>query len=277
MDGCFTPEPRQETLDRILTALEADERIIGVLVVGSGAVGFEDDLSDIDICIVASDEDAETVFRDWRTRFDELLPVVHCSEVIYGPGSYLYALLLDRFLELDAGFVAISKLFAERERWKVAFDRSGRIEEIMQRTWANREPPDLMREHRRRADGIWHHIMHCGQALLRGRQWRAIHYLEAVRTRTIELACIRLGLEAGHFRQVHGLAAEFLGSLQATLPASTESAELLRACSTSVDRFFEEAREWDMMLGTDIASTLEPKMREYTALVRDSLSRKGAL
>ncbi len=67
----YSPEYRQATLDKVLAALEADERIIGVLVVGSGAVGFDDDLSDIDLCIVAADDDAESVFRDRRHRFED--------------------------------------------------------------------------------------------------------------------------------------------------------------------------------------------------------------
>lgn len=274
MDGHFTPESRQETLKRILAALEEDERIIGVLIVGSGAVGFDDDLSDIDLSIVASDEDAEPVFRDWRARFEDLLPIIDCGEVVYGPGSYLYVILLDGFLEFDAGFMAIGKLSAKRERWRVAFDRSGRIEGIMHRTWAERRKPDLGTEYHRRADGIWHIIMHVGQALMRSHLVRGLHYLETIRTRTIELACIRMDLDAGDYRQVHQLPSELIDRLQATLPASIGDVELLRACETAIDCFFAEAREWDGMLDTDIADTLEPRMRQYLAIVRSRLDNK---
>jgi len=275
MASHFTAESRQKTLDSVLEALEADERVIGVIVVGSGAAGFDDDLSDIDLCVVASDEDAESVFRDWRGRFEGLLPVVHCSEVIYGPGSYLYALLLDGFLELDAGFMALGKLSAKRERWRVAFDRSGRIEEIMRRTWAERREPDMRTEYLRRADGIWHMIMQIGQAIRRGHKWRAVNYIEMIRSRTVELAGLRLGLNAGHYRQVHGMPAEFLDALQATLPTSTDDAELLRAWEAAVICFFQEARPCDATLGTDLADSLEPKMHEFIALVRNISADRG--
>ena len=269
MDNHFTPESRQEMLDRVLTALKADERIIGVLIVGSGAVGFDDDLSDIDLCIVCPDDQTLTIYKDWRERFEKLLPVIGCSPVTYSPTSHLYALLLDGFLELDAGFISIGSLTAKKERWKVAFDRSGRIKEIMQRTWAERREPDIRTEYLRRASGIWHVIMHVGQAIMRGHPWKALYYLEIIRTRTIELACLRLGLNAGHYRQADCLSAEFLDALRTTLPTSMDDAELLRAWKASVECFFHEAGLWDKMLGMDLAR-LEPKMQEYINLISSS-------
>ena len=65
----YTPEERQQVLDTLLNVLKGDGRIAGVLVVGSGAVGFKDDYSDIDLSVVmTSEEDVESVFHDWDFR-----------------------------------------------------------------------------------------------------------------------------------------------------------------------------------------------------------------
>ena len=212
-ESFYSPEYRQGTLDRVMVALEADERLIGVIIVGSGAVGFDDDYSDIDLCIVCPDEQTLAIYQDWRQRFERLLPVIHCCPVTYTPNSHLYALLLDGFLELDAGFIGIGSLVAKRERWKVAFDRSGKIGEIMTRSWESRRPTDLKHEYLRRVEGIWHHILHVGAALRRGQLWKALHYLETIRNRTIELAGLRLGLGIDHFREIDRLPAELLADL----------------------------------------------------------------
>lgn len=73
----FSADERREILDRILLNFEDDDRITGVLVVGSGAVGFDDDYSDIDLCIViAKEADVFNVLRDWKGRIEDLFPVI---------------------------------------------------------------------------------------------------------------------------------------------------------------------------------------------------------
>jgi hypothetical protein len=267
-ESFYSPEYRQATLDRVLAALEADERITGVIIVGSGAVGFDDDYSDIDLCIVCPDENTQTIYEDWRARFEKLLPVIGCSPVTYGSNSHLYALLLNGFLELDAGFIGVGSLTAKRERWKVAFDRSGKIAEIMTRSWEKRKPIDPEREYLPRVAGIWHHVLHVGSALRRGQPWKALHYLETIRNRTIELAVLRQGLDIGHFREVDRLPDDVLCDLQTTLPQSTEEAEIIRALEHAADCFFREAAAWDNMLGLSYSATLEPKMMEFIGLLK---------
>ena len=268
MSGSFySPEYRQSMLDQVLAALQADERIIGVIIVGSGAVGFDDDYSDIDLCIVCPDDQTLSIYQDWRERFETLLPVIGCSPVTYGPNSHLYALLLDGFLELDAGFISLGSLAAKRERWKVVFDRSGEIGEIMARTWESRLPTDLGHEYLRRVEGIWHHVLHVGSALQRGQPWKALHYLETIRNRTMELAGLRLGLEMGHFRDADRLPEKLLVELRETMPTQIEDSEIIRALGCAIDCFFREARAYDEMLGLNYCKTLEPSMRVFLGLI----------
>ena len=269
MSGSFySPEYRQSTLDRVLDALDADERITGVLVVGSGAVGFDDNYSDVDLCIVCPDDQTLSIYQDWRERFEKLLPVIHCCPVTYNPSSHLYALLLDGFLELDAGFIGMGSLTAKRERWKVAFDRSGEIARIMADSWKNRKPVDPKFEYMRRVEGIWHHVLHVGQALRRGQPWKALHYLETIRNRTIELAVLRRGLDIGHFRDADRLPDGLLAELAQTLPLSTEESEIIRALECAIECFFREAAAWDALLGMNYAANLEPKMRAFLPLLK---------
>jgi predicted nucleotidyltransferase len=77
MSVWFSPEEREEILNRILDALRADERIAGALIVGSGAVGFDDDYSDIDLSVVVAEEDnVHPVFCKYREIFEKLLPII---------------------------------------------------------------------------------------------------------------------------------------------------------------------------------------------------------
>lgn len=263
----FTPQQRQHTLDRLLAALETDPRITGVIIVGSGAVGFEDDYSDIDLAVVVGAEaDLTPVFREWKGRVEELFDVLHYFETIYSPRSLLHGFLLQGFLEVDLGFVCLADLSARRARWKVAFDRSGTIEDVMRTSWKQRPQPDVQALYLKRLNSIWYYITHTAVALERGRPWMALRHLEEIRNRTIELAGLREGLETRHLRQEDHMPAGLLDELAQTL-ASVASSDIARALRVATTCFFRQARELDQVLGLDLAAELEGKLQVYLELV----------
>jgi len=219
--------------------------------------------------VVAAADDVKAVFRDWRARIEEILPVIHCVEVTYGPNNYLYAFLLDGFLELDIGFLCLTNLLAKRERWKIVFDRSGKIEDIMRSSWEKRAKPDIKDAYLSRINGIWHYIIHGVVALKRCQPWRALHYLEVIRNRTVELAGLRTGLETKHFRQVDQMPNEFLTELRQTLVSSKDTVDIMRALKAATMCFFREARFLDKMVGLNIGNKLGAKMEEYLKLIEN--------
>lgn len=266
-ENLFSPQEREKILNRLLSALKGDPRIAGVLVVGSGAVGFDDCYSDIDLSVVATKEkDVLPVYQEWRARIEKLLPVIHYCEVIYGPNDYLYAFLLDAFVELDAGFVCLANLLARRQRWKIAFDRSGKIEDIMRSSWEKKPKVDTKAGYLNRIDGIWHYIIYVPVALKRGQPWMALHYLEIIRNRTVELAGLRHRLETKNFRCVDQMPRGFLIELQKSLVSSLDYAAIMNALRVATTCFFHQARALDQMLGLNVAGHLESKMHTYIQL-----------
>ena len=259
----FSPAWREHVLDRTLSLLEADARIAGAIIVGSGAVGFEDKYSDIDLCVVIAEEhDAVAVFQSWRQIIEQSLPVIHCFEAVYGKGSYLWGFLLEGFLEMDVGFVDFDNLSARRPRWKIAFDRSGKIEAIMRSTSREISPPTIEKEYLRLVNSIWHFVIHVAVALERGQPLRALHYLEALRNRTVELAGLRLGLDTGHFRQVDEMPQDILSGLEPTLPLSIAAPEIMRALRAATECFFREAQALEANLGLEVGTKLNARMNE---------------
>jgi len=263
----FTPAERQGILDQLLAALGEDPRVAGVLVVGSGAEGFEDVYSDVDLCVVIDQaQNVQPAFREWGEKFRASLPVFYCGESIRGPNSYLWVLLLDNFLEIDAGFLCLDDLSARRGRWKTAFDRSGKIEDIMRTSWANRTGPDLHESYGRRVNWVWHNVIHATIAAQRGQWWKALYELEQVRNQAIELRGLREGLETKRFRHVDRMSGEFLADVGQTLVARLGTAEIMRALRAATGCFFDEARRMDEMLELDLAGRFEGKMLEYLEL-----------
>lgn len=264
MSRLFTPEERQQTLDQMLTALQTDDRIAGVLVVGTGAVGFADRYSDIDLAVVVhTAADAPPVYDYWRAEFKTRLPVRHDFEAPRGPNIFLFGLLLDHFLEIDASFQCLDNLVARRARWCIAFDRSNRIAEIMQTSWDTREEPDRQEQYLRWLKSIWYYITHVTIHAQRGHLWRAVLDLEDLRHRTVILAGLRHDLETRHYREAHRLPPDFLDALQGTLVTSLDEADIIRALRAAIDCFFHEARALDALFGLNEAPPLETAMWEY--------------
>src|ERR671910_3115809 len=99
----FTPEEREEIAERVSHLLGNDDRIEGVVIVGSLA-GQSDRWSDVDIeVIVADDEALPAVTADWVGNMYELLPVVHHFETAFGD-TLVRGFLLENLLEVDLAF-----------------------------------------------------------------------------------------------------------------------------------------------------------------------------
>ncbi len=266
-DTHYSPATREATLNRLLTALQNDKRLAGLLIVGSGAEGFEDAHSDIDLCAVTTlADDVRPAFREWGIKVHEMLPVFHSLESARAPNVYLWVFLLENFLEIDLCFLCLDDLRATRDRWKTVFDRSGKIESIMQSSWENRPKPDLEEAYRSRLSSIWHCIKHATIAVQRQQPWRAIFELELIRNRTIELRGLRDELETKRFRHVDRMSEGFLTGLEQTLVLSLRDIDVMNALEAATTCFFREARQYDEILNLDLAESFETKMQAYLKL-----------
>lgn len=262
----FSPATRDATLNRLLDALQSDKRITGTLVVGSGAVGFEDVYSDIDLCAVTTlAKDVKPAFQEWGAKICEMLPIFHHLESVRAANVYLWVFLLENFLEIDLCFLCLDALRATRKRWKTVFDRSGRIESIMQSSWENRPEPNLEAGYRSRLNSSWHYIIHAVIALQRKQPWRALYEIEQIRNQAIELRGLRMELETKRFRHVDGMSEDFLTGVEQTLVPSLSKVDMMNALKTAIACFFREARHFDKMLNLTLAERFETKMQAYLA------------
>ena len=265
-----TPEERERILHSILNALNKDSRIAGVVLVGSGAVGFEDEYSDIDLSVVVGSRDnIEAVFREWGEKFRQTLPLVGYFETRYAADNLLWGFLLDNYLEIDMGFLCLENLVARSERWEVVFDRSGKIDGILRTTWANKPSVDIKRAYLGNFNGVWHYITHVAICAKRGQLLRALYYLNELRDDIVEVAGMRLGLRTGNYRDVDCFPAVLRRKLEQTLVGRPDRAEIMRALKAATVLFFEEAEKLERKLGLNNAGALKAKMLEYISFFGD--------
>jgi predicted nucleotidyltransferase len=253
----FTLEEREEIAERVSRLLGNDDRIEGVVIVGSLA-GQSDRWSDIDIeVIVTDDEELPAVTADWVGNMYELLPVVHHFETAFGD-TLVRGFLLENLLEVDLAFDQAGSLSIWSPA-KVIFDRTGRVADAAN-AHAQDDPhaPDLAGE----AGFVWHDVLHACTAVRRGRLWQGLWYMERVRNRTLKLAQERRGFYADFFDYVDDLPVEELTPLEDTLIVSLAPGSLLGAVEVASRTFLAELRHGEPAL----ADRLEGPLLEFVRL-----------
>ncbi|MFB7287473.1 hypothetical protein [Actinacidiphila glaucinigra] len=93
-----------------------------------------------------------------------------------------------------------------------------------------------------------HHVPHASAGIVWGRLWRAVHWIGAVRSQVIALACLRLGHPAASAEGAHPLPEEVTGPPRATLVRAPELAELRRALVAAATALAREVARADPAL-----------------------------
>jgi len=220
----FTPTDREVIKNDLINLLTAIPEITAIILIGSGAAGYTDELSDIDIMSEVSDEAdiisvMDTVCAELKARYN----ILCFAQLIE---RRLQVCLIDNYLELNFSYRTIETLEARAACWQVLFDNVGNIDAIMHATYAkfeeaNRINTDDIYQNKlvEYSEQIWHFIFHAAAAINRGRFWKAVKELDFVRNNIIELKGLRYDLSMSRHRDVDKIPQDELALLQKTLPS----------------------------------------------------------
>jgi predicted nucleotidyltransferase len=234
-------EPRDPSplLDRFTRLCAEDDRIVAGFLGGSHARGEADPFSDVDLCVIAKDEDFRDVVAD-RTRLVALLDEPLFVED-FGLPDIVFFVLADG-TEGEIFFGSEGRLGAlEPGRYRTVFDPNGILEGVAF-SEERIDPVEQREVLRRTLTWFWHELSHFVTALGRGQLWWAAGQLEALRGHCVNLIRIEHGAWAGEepYEKLDGsIDTGRLGPIRSTfVPA--ERAALLGAAHDLV-RFFTEA------------------------------------
>jgi hypothetical protein len=207
-------EQRDQVLRQAVDALKRDSRITGVVLVGSGAHGFIDEYSDIDLLAIAANSDAaEQAYRDWELTVRRLFPVLHHARSPFTEANRLHVFILEGLLELDTSFTTLSSVVTRRGDGRVVFDRTGAVDD----RWKHAKLQEIrLRDHLTLFDQACHRVMECRKSLHRGNIWQASLVLDELRSCTTQIASL---IYIGSIRQrdIDRLPQAFLVDLSSTV------------------------------------------------------------
>jgi len=182
-------DPRLDVIQAVQAMMARDQRIAGLVVIGSGAVGFRDDLSDVDlIAAVAPGLDPVTVGDELARDLRSSLPLYRYVQTPPARARGIHVFLLEGHLELDLSFVSTAELRATTDRWRIVFDREGDVARRMSIPLPDRPPPGEQARFRYLAGcgSLWFGL----KALQRNEHLLATDRLGEVRSHIAALACL---------------------------------------------------------------------------------------
>ena len=246
----FSVKDRERLRDDLIAAAQADDRISAAALLGSSAIGPEDQWSDIDFALCV-DEDAqrEAVIARWTDRMYAEHGAVHHLDVPAGETLYRVFLLAGT-LQIDLSFWSAAEFRATGPGFRLLFGDAVS-------TTATAAVPS--------AAGLigmaWLYALHARSAISRGRVWQAEYMISGMRDHVLTLACLRHELPAVHGRGLDRLPPEATAAVEPALVHSLETAALKRAFATVTEALLNEAGLVDRSLADRLADPLRELVR----------------
>ena len=264
----FSVTDRQDVLDYIISFTQQHEHIVALVAVGSGAYGYIDELSDLDMVVaVDSDENLETVMEYVAAQLRKRLNFIYFKQM---PQRRLQVYLTESYLEIDIGYGPYTSAAAAQQHWKVVFDKSGTVEQAMRGSWEKRDMASKTAELEQKfvecADSVWHYLMHAAVAIKRKYYWRAVIELDYARSLLISALGFRYSLETNRFGEVDQLPETELAVLAKTLPSGLTPDALWRSLAALTDAVYTELEHY----GEQVRITVNRRqVNEYIKACRE--------
>lgn len=263
MSEIFNVKDRQEAFEYILSIVGECSKIISLVQVGSGAIGYHDEYSDLDFVIALDcDESMPEIMEYMRQKISEKYGVTYFSQE---EAIHLQVFLLDNLLEIDIGYGAYEYAAALKPAFKVIFDKSGVVEEkmVQSREWMDnkvfgdkqKKDTELTR------NSAWARMMHTAVAIKRGHYFRAIGELEYIRKLYIDLLSDRYRLESNLNRETDRLPENEKAEIMRTYVTGKSSDELWESLIMLTDMIYREMKDSDMPVIREMLNAYYQKLR----------------
>lgn len=251
-------------VERFVTACQADDRIVAAFLGGSYAKGYADAFSDIDLCVITTDQAFEELLEEREAFFRSLGDLVFLED--FGlPHTAFY-------------------IFADDTEGELNFGREDRLDQIhsgpfhplldKKKLLGGGEFPERVpvtseqiEKLRSQIQGFWHEVSHFITAMQRGQIWWAQGQLESLRGICVNLARLRHNIldedvgEEPYFKVEKAMPVEQLGPLNETF-CSFEKEEILQASLILVHFYLEVAPSLAQVHGLPYSHGLERVMMD---------------
>ena len=240
----FTIETREKILNDVVDYAYSLQEVVAVLVIGSGAIGFKDNLSDIDLSIIVSqslDEVMDCVKKYIESNFTLLISLEDKEK------RHMQVFFTDEMLELDVGYQRQAEAQVTKPAWIVMKDKTDTLESILAQQWnkkiieKEKIKDSLCKKQKDVLDEfVWHYLYIAIKSIKRNEVFRAIKEMEHARNLLIETLCMHYGIASDRrFKGVDDLPLDVKEKLVMTYPVEMNQTALNKALKNLIMFVYE--------------------------------------
>jgi predicted nucleotidyltransferase len=258
-------------IERFVALCSADDRIVAAFLGGSHARAEADEFSDLDLCVITTDEAHEEVVSGRQAIIERLGEPLFMDD--FGLDDIVFFILADG-TEAELFFRRVSALdeIADVGPYRTLLDKEGILAgaEFPVRGPDRAEQIEALT---RLLQWFWHDLSHLIAALGRGQLWWAHGQLEALRRYCVNLIRIEQNVEAqeeAYEKREQATSTTRLSALQTSV-SPMERGAMLRAAVEIVNFFRERAPVVASAYGLTYPAELEELMcARLDTLARDA-------
>lgn len=231
----------QALVNRFVEACREDERIVAAFLGGSNAKGYADACSDVDLCVITTDQAFEDFFQQRETFLRSLGELVF-HEDFDSPNISFYIFADDTEGELNYGRESrLDQIHSGP--FRILVDKKNILAEASFPPFEP-SPSERMEKLRLHLYVFWHELSHFVTAMQRDQLWWARGQLESLRSISVNLAHLKHNFldpdfgEEAYFKIETVMPVQGLAALRETF-CPMEKEAMLRAVITIV-RFYQE-------------------------------------
>ncbi|MCA1055789.1 hypothetical protein LCM10_12400 [Rossellomorea aquimaris] len=234
----YTPKEREHYFKRVVDQLATSDLVEGIVQLGSGVAGYKDRHSDIDLMVAAPTIEAVEDAREFvRSCFSELDPV-YIKLLKLSEHVYLLIAFMQNGLEFNVSIVPCEALKVKSPLWKVIFDRTARVTEVMME-----KQEQFERDSYEVSEDIPFEFLYSMRKfqteVKRGNFIYALKMLEAMRDCTLQLQAHSENKKLHQFKAYETLKPEFIKEYLSTYPDEITGQKLTEAAYRLKGLFFK--------------------------------------
>lgn len=225
----YSKVERDTHFQQVIQHLQTDTGVQGVVQLGSGAAGYQDQYSDIDLMVAArTGADPQSIKQHLAGYFLQLSPVF-IKEKQFGPDIYLLIVLLENQLEFNVSVAPFNILPVRSPLWNVVADRDGQLLQRMETEHERFISSPIQYETGDIPFEFVYASLALEKELKRNNPIYALKMLETLRELTLTAQALKEGRNVHQFKAYHTLDRSFVEDYLQTYPASVDPVSIRRA------------------------------------------------
>ncbi|WP_449536553.1 aminoglycoside 6-adenylyltransferase [Ferdinandcohnia sp. Marseille-Q9671] len=241
----YSTAERQTYLRKTIEKIESINLVEGIIQIGSGVDGYNDEYSDIDLMVATTKiEDASATKERIHHSMSEYKPI-YIKEKQFSKDIYLLIVLLENKLEFNISIVPREFLSVKSPLWKVIVDKTGVVSEKM-----NRENDNFLSKTVKYDIDIdipfefTYSAMSFAKELKRNNLIYALRLLETMRTYTLITQAMNENKKLHQFKAYDTLDPSFVKEFLLTYPTEISAKNLLTSASKLKELFVNTLKQY---------------------------------